>query len=139
MMNIKNVLSHLHRNRLHYIILTVFIDQLFKHNLNSVIFNTGASFGILKGYAILLTIISIAIIALLVYLSYKTKDNLLLWSYALIIGGAASNLLDRVMLGFVIDYIPFPFFPTFNLADVMITVGAALFIRHEWLHRKKEK
>lgn len=132
------ILAHLHRNRVQYVGLLVFIDQVIKHNMNNVVFNTGASFGILKGYTNSLIIFSLLIIGLFAYLSYRTQDDLLLWSYASIIGGAASNLIDRLMLGFVIDYIQLPFFPAFNLGDAMITAGAVLFMGHAFLHRKKK-
>lgn len=53
-------------------------------------------------------------------------------AYALIIGGAIGNLIDRLMHGFVIDYLDFYVgnwhWPTFNLADMAICVGAALII-----------
>ncbi|MCD6540693.1 signal peptidase II, partial [Candidatus Bipolaricaulota bacterium] len=44
---------------------------------------------------------------------------------SLVLGGALGNLLDRVLRGYVVDYVDFRFFPAFNLADAAVVVGAA--------------
>ena len=63
--------------------------------------------------------------------------------FALIIGGALGNLVDRVMLGYVIDYVLFHTpawsFAIFNLADAFISVGAALVILQEVLNWRRER
>src|SRR5262245_5244404 len=58
------------------------------------------------------------------------SSRLLLWSLALLAGGIAGNLIDRVRLGKVVDFFEFFYrdwhFPVFNVADTVITIGAAL-------------
>ena len=53
-----------------------------------------------------------------------------LWGYGLVLGGAAGNLLDRVRLGHVIDFLDLQVWPVFNVGDSAITVGVALLILH---------
>ena len=77
-----------------------------------------------------LIVVSLAVIAFVLYLaSRSTSDQWLArLGFALIIGGAIGNLIDRAVYGHVIDYIlfhtPVWSFAVFNLADVFITVGA---------------
>lgn len=91
--------------------------------------NDGAAFSILKGKQSLLIIVTfIVIIGLIYYLhqSPKTKRYLLLnISLMFVIGGAIGNLIDRIRLGYVIDYFDFRLinFAVFNVADSFITVG----------------
>lgn len=101
-------------------------------NLISLIFttNTGAAFGILKGKTIILTIIAFLFIGLILF---KLKEILVekyYWCAALILGGAFSNVFDRIFNsdgffnGYVIDFISVNYFSVFNLADSAITIGA---------------
>jgi signal peptidase II len=94
--------------------------------------NTGAGFGILQGMNALLIIVSIAIIALLLYYYHTNKDEEQIPRifFALIVGGALSNLIDRVLFGAVTDFIAFSFWPAFNIADSAITIGVATLIIH---------
>ena len=86
--------------------------------------NTGASFGILKDMNLML--IGVAILAFGILMYYRKEVPKL--SFILIMGGIFGNLVDRVFLGYVIDFIDFKFFPVFNLADSMITVGVAYWV-----------
>ena len=88
--------------------------------------NTGAAFGILKNYNLLLILISIIVI----YLCFKWLKNKSIHYLPLsfIIGGAIGNLIDRLTLGFVRDFIDFKIWPVFNLADTFITVAILLII-----------
>lgn len=92
--------------------------------------NTGAAFSILSGKTYILGIVSLVVcVGLLLYLIIKKPENkLFLVSLAMILGGAVGNFADRMFRGFVVDYIELCFinFPVFNLADIAITVGAAL-------------
>jgi len=93
--------------------------------------NTGAAFSILQGkQAFLVMITSIVTIALVVYLikSYKTQNRLLLISFTLIIAGALGNLIDRVRLNYVVDFLDFTLinYPIFNTADIFVVSGATL-------------
>ena len=90
--------------------------------------NTGAAFGIFKNANTFFIIVSIAIILfLLVYRYYYLKSNVYInISIALIIGGAIGNLIDRILLNYVVDYLDFRVWPVFNLADSAIVVGAGI-------------
>ena len=70
------------------------------------------------------------ILILLVYNFFKTKKTILYSvSYGLILGGAIGNLIDRVFLGYVRDFIKFSFFSfNFNIADACLTIGVILFV-----------
>lgn len=95
--------------------------------------NRGAAFGIFKGKTIFLTLFAlILIIGMIIFLFKHRKDNKLLTiSLALIISGAIGNLIDRIYYNYVVDFILVHFknvyyFPTFNIADVLVVIGTFL-------------
>lgn len=97
------------------------------------VYNTGAAWSLFEGSGILLIII--AIVAFFLLLKYQiyfmgNKRNTL--AFAFIYGGLVGNLIDRVIYGYVIDYLHiyiFGFsFPVFNLADMAIVIGFLLVI-----------
>jgi len=93
----------------------------------------------LKGKTSLL--IYTGIIFLLVFLftviNERRKNIFFLVACGLIIGGAFSNLYDRVFLGFVVDYIDVRVWPVFNLSDSAISVGAFFLLLNEFKKPKK--
>ena len=101
----------------------------------SYIENRGMAFGWLKNSRWVFMILScVAIVALCIYL-YRTHKTSILQNIAVafIIGGGIGNMIDRVLLGYVIDFIDFCAFPTiwyytFNVADAFVCVGAGLMI-----------
>ena len=118
----------------------VILDQLIKNNISNPVLNFGASFGIMQNERAILLIAAILVMGVLGYMYYKTKDLSLKISYSLIFFGALSNFVDRLFLGYVIDYIPMPFFPsfpTFNIADSMVCIGVGFLILYEFVLRKK--
>lgn len=97
-----------------------------------VVHNEGAAWGILSGNQIGLIILSVLLFAFLVwyFVKEKKKSWLLVVSMAFIYGGCIGNLFDRIVFGYVRDFIQFAFwqsFPIFNFADVFLTVGVILF------------
>ncbi len=97
-----------------------------------VVHNEGAAWGILSGNQIGLIILSILLFAFLIwyFVKEKKKSWLLVISMAFIYGGCIGNLFDRIVFGYVRDFIQFAFwqsFPIFNFADVFLTVGVILF------------
>lgn len=92
--------------------------------------NTGAAFGLFKNGAVFFIVTSsIAAAAIAVFLVRRRDPRPLRdFGFALILGGALGNLLDRLRFGYVIDFLDFRVWPVFNAADSAITVGAALVI-----------
>lgn len=144
-------------------VLVVAIDQwikflveteLFMHDMVSVLpflalyrtYNTGVAFSMFssigdKG----LILVSLAVVAFVLYLAFRTGPRQVLSriGFALIIGGAVGNLIDRAVYGHVIDYIlfhtPVWSFAIFNLADAFITVGAGLVLVDELIGWRRSK
>ncbi len=98
--------------------------------------NTGAAFSLLSGLGwtkILLIIVSLAILVIVAFFYFgHHKGFLLMIALTLIFAGTLSNLIDRIFLGHVIDYIPFFGFKglTFNLADMANVSGVVLLLVH---------
>lgn len=135
------------------IIITIFVDQISKYGalmklidskpivlienffqLNYVE-NYGAAWGILKDQRHFLVILTILIvIALATYIkTNKNLSKLSSISISLIIGGAIGNLIDRIKMGYVVDFLDVNFgsfydFPVFNFADSFIVVGTFLML-----------
>jgi signal peptidase II len=86
--------------------------------------NTGVAFGALQGGGIVVgVLIALSLTALLVYFALNAATRLLWLPVGLILGGALGNLVDRVRIGAVIDFIDPMFWPAFNLADAAIVIG----------------
>ncbi len=115
--------------------------------------NTGAAFSFSFGNPslnqILFIIISIIAIIFIVYLSAQSKSKLEIFSFALILGGAIGNLIDRIWMGSVTDFIWCDFpdvimtrWPVFNIADSSIVIAIVLMIVvtifHKQTHEEKE-
>ena len=99
------------------------------------IHNEGAAFGSLDNARwVFMILSSIAIVAILVFLFWKKPQNkLLLSAIILVAGGGIGNMIDRIFLGYVVDFIDFCAFPKiwmwiFNVADACVCIGAGLLI-----------
>ncbi len=101
--------------------------------------NKGAIFGIFSKadssfLFVILTIFSLGALGLVFYYFIKTpiSEKLMLVSLSLILAGALGNQVDRIMRGYVVDFLDFRFWgwhwPSFNVADSCISVGAVLLI-----------
>ena len=105
-------------------------------NIFSIIYtnNTGAAFSILLGKRIFLIVVAILIIGILLYYIKKNKvdGKLNIIAFSLIIGGSLGNLIDRIVRGYVVDFISIKLgsynFPIFNIADTLIVVGVILLL-----------
>lgn len=110
--------------------------------------NTGAAFSFLASASgwqrWLFTGIGVAATLFIIYL-LRTHSGQKLFSFALacILGGAVGNVIDRVLYGYVVDFLQFHwagwFFPAFNVADAAITVGAACLILDELMRVRRSK
>ena len=93
--------------------------------------NTGIAFGLFKDQGIVFIIIPVIAIILLIFNIFYYRNNkelsrTYLFGFSLILGGAVGNLIDRISLGYVIDFLDFRIWPVFNMADSAITVGAVI-------------
>ena len=105
------------------------IPYLFNFKL---VHNYGAAWGMLAGKQIFLIVLTFVFLAIFVcyYIKEKNKTWLLNITFGFLIGGCLGNLYDRLILGYVRDFIQFDFwksFPVFNFADVALCVGVVLF------------
>ncbi len=105
--------------------------------------NTGVAFSLLQGHPELIVLTALLIVAGAIYFyltqlpNQRTAVQLIM---GLIMGGTFGNLIDRIRLGYVVDFVQVGWFPIFNLADSAISVGAALlmlqFLRDELAQRR---
>lgn len=151
------------------VILLIFLDQITKYIIQTNFYlgesipviqgffsityvqNTGAAFGIFADSSnfirqLVLILVPVVAVIWLVALIIKSKSRLLSWSYTLILAGAIGNLIDRIFLSFVVDFLDFYYkdmhFPAFNVADSCITIAAGLLIidfLYEIFLKKKKK
>ena len=96
--------------------------------------NTGAAFGIFRGYSSVLTIVALVGVAAILFYTLFLHPRLPLMdsklsriALGLILGGTIGNVIDRLHLGYVTDFIDIGIWPTFNLADSSVVVGVILF------------
>jgi signal peptidase II len=103
--------------------------------------NTGVAFGFLAdGGALLLVGTALALLALIVFFVLHSGRPLVWLPTGLLLGGALGNLIDRTHQGHVTDFIKFPHFPAFNVADIAITFGViSLVLVLEGPGRKREE
>jgi len=94
--------------------------------------NTGAAFGLFKGQHALFIVLSLLVIAWIIreFLTKRALSRPMGWGYALVLGGAIGNLIDRMRLRYVVDFIDIRVWPVFNVGDSAITIGVALLLWH---------
>jgi signal peptidase II len=106
------------------------------HMVIQYVENSGAAFGLLRGQTFLLTFVALAVVIALIF-SYQRARNpswQLVWGLGLLLGGALGNLIDRIRLGYVVDYVAISIWPKFNIADSAITLGVLLIAWHAIVH-----
>ncbi len=106
------------------------IPYLFNFKL---VHNYGAAWGIMAGKQVFLIALSLIFIIIFVvyYIKEKNKTWLLNITFGFLFAGCVGNLFDRLILGYVRDFIQFDFwqsFPIFNFADVALSIGVVLFV-----------
>jgi signal peptidase II len=90
-------------------------------------YNSGASFGLAQGWAPIIGGVAVTAVVLLLAAVRQVRSDALAVALGLVIGGAVGNLSDRIFRGHhgaVVDFIALHFWPTFNVADSCIVVGA---------------
>lgn len=108
--------------------------------------NTGAAWSMLSGQQVLLSVIAAAAIGAMLYFLLRdirsSAPKMMRISLSLMIAGAAGNLIDRLFLNYVRDFLHFyPFgydFPVFNVADMCLTIGVCLLILQTLLEDRKD-
>lgn len=146
------------------VVLLVVVDQLTKYlvitklmPINAVtvfdgilqfryVENTGAAFGIFSDKTELLSIFTavIILVGFIYLLLVKVESKLHMYAWIFILAGGVGNLIDRVLRGFVVDFIEVLFvdYAVFNVADCFVTIGAVLLILYvlfDTVNDKKEK
>jgi len=96
--------------------------------------NGGGAFSLFRGFTPLLAVLAVVIAVVLIRAARRAQDRLTLVTLALVLGGALGNLSDRMfrapsfLSGRVVDFVRVGSFPTFNVADSAITVGAVALV-----------
>lgn len=104
-------------------------------------YNTGAAFGMFKDASTVFTVLAFIVIAaiLFYYPQVEKEDWSLRLALSMQLGGATGNLIDRLTIGHVTDFISVGNFPVFNIADASISVGAAVLFLGVWLKERAER
>jgi len=92
--------------------------------------NTGAAFGFLRGKTLFFIVVALLVLVFIIFLAPRLSRArpLLRLVFGLLLGGALGNLLDRIRLGYVIDFLDFRIWPVFNIADMAIVVGVCFLV-----------
>lgn len=104
-------------------------------------YNSGAAFGMFQNGNLVFTALAFVVIGAILYYFPRVEhdDWTLKLAMGLQLGGAAGNLIDRLLMGKVTDYISIGAFPVFNIADASISVGVAVLLLGVWLKEREEK
>ena len=104
--------------------------------------NKGAAFGILQDHRWVFIVVSVVAIAGLSVMLWKNRQGskLLCVAISMIVGGGIGNMIDRCLLGYVIDFLDFTLidFAVFNVADSFVCIGVGLFVLELLIELKKE-
>lgn len=94
------------------------------------ILNPGAAFGILENQQMFFILVGIAILCAAIYFYpiLRRSNRWIRYGSALLLGGAAGNLIDRIRHGMVTDFFDFRIWPVFNIADIAIVIGVGCII-----------
>ncbi len=100
--------------------------------------NAGAGFGILQGQQVLFIVLSVIVLGGIAYY-YKRIPDIVSYNVvtAMLIGGTIGNLVDRIFLGYVVDFLDFRIWPVFNVADSCLTIAIVIMIIMSFKMNKK--
>ncbi|MBE6034553.1 MAG: signal peptidase II [Clostridiales bacterium] len=102
--------------------------------------NTGAAFSMFSGYTRILALITVGITIGILYYLFRLRKNghwTLMLSLALITAGGVGNMIDRLSLSYVVDFLDLRIWPIFNLADIYVCCGCGLLIIYVFLIESK--
>ena len=112
-----------------FLVVTSFLDIAHIHNF-------GIAFGFLSGTFSpwIFILVGIIVTGVILYMLMKSTNHMEKWGLTAIIAGALSNIADRTLNGYVIDFIYFHykdfFWPAFNFADIYISLGICVIVLH---------
>ena len=93
-----------------------------------LVHNYGAAYGIFQNQRLFLVVFSVLVLALCIRFSHLiVTSEWSRWGLVFLVGGAIGNLIDRLLSGFVIDFINIHIIPVFNIADMCINIGIGCF------------
>jgi signal peptidase II len=107
--------------------------------------NPGGAFSILTGFTPLLAVLAAIVAIVLVRVAQRAKDPVMVVALSLVLGGALGNLADRLfrapgfLRGEVVDFVRVGAFPSFNVADSAVTIGAVLLLLWGWRDRDERR
>lgn len=119
-----------------------FASKRFFFSSGNAILNSGISFGLFPGNNALMIIIALVAVGIFCAMLAASRTHMNLYGTSLVfmISGALGNLIDRIQIGAVIDFIRIGSFPVFNFADAYLTIGVILmFLYTFWPSRDKHK
>lgn len=104
------------------------IGRILLSDPDTLVFNYGMAFSVLQDMPVLTTMLSgiacVLIGAVFVFAKLNRAERI---GYSVMLGGAVSNFAEKLILGYVIDWIPLPFVPlTINIADIEVSLGALI-------------
>lgn len=104
-------------------------------------YNSGAAFGMFQNGNLVFTILAFIVIGAIVYYfpHVESEDWTLKLAMGLQLAGASGNLVDRLMMGKVTDFLSIGTFPVFNVADASISIGVAVLLLSVWLRERQDK
>ena len=104
-------------------------------------YNTGAAFGIFKEGGMVFTVLAFVVIGAILYYypQVERSDWSLRLAMSMQLGGAIGNLIDRLRIGHVTDFISVGTFPVFNIADASISVGCVVLLLGVWWNERAQK
>ena len=117
------------------------IDDFFSL---TYVLNDGAAFSLFASKTYLLVLIALLCLFFIIYeLKNNLDDRIISIGYSLVLAGLLGNFIDRLIDGYIIDYLSFKIlelnFPVFNLADILIVVGIVIVIIREILKERGKR
>lgn len=128
------------QNNLHYgetYVVLGFLEGIFDFTYTR---NMGAAFGIGQGFGNIFLFIAIIVTAIIIYTYRQLPDGSWVVRIAMgfMLGGALGNAVDRIRLGYVVDFLNLHGWPIFNIADSSIVVGVVLWLLIAWWEERQE-
>jgi signal peptidase II len=129
--------------RTHLAITEIYLPDLWLTKYARILFwrNTGAAFGIFQNFGGVISVLSFIVSGVILYYfpQIPRKDWIIRVAMGLLLGGAIGNLIDRLTIGYVTDFISLGNFPVFNIADASISTGVAVLFIGMWVQERRKK